>query len=58
MELEKKIKKEIVEPDVIIVAPKEEPPYTGGGGYSGGGGGGGSYRDNMGGDRFNRNYQR
>jgi hypothetical protein len=28
LELEKKIKKEIQEPDVIVVTPKEEPPYV------------------------------
>jgi hypothetical protein len=28
LELEKKIKKEIEEPDVIVVTPKEEPPYV------------------------------
>ena len=47
LELERKIKKLIPEPNVPIVAPIEEPPYTPpsiGGGYSGGGGGG-SYRD-------------
>lgn len=36
LELEKKIKKQIPEPDVVVVAPKEEPPYNppsrGGGG--------------------------
>ena len=61
LELEKKIKKEIPEPNVPIIAPKEEPPYvppSTGGGYSGGGGGGGSYRDAVDGSRFNRQYQR
>lgn len=48
LELEKKIKKQIPEPDVVIVAPREEPKYTGGGGYSGGGSSNdyGGYRNN------------
>ena len=61
LELEKKIKKQIPEPDVKIVAPKEEPPYnppSRGGGYSGGGGGGGSYRSTMDGSTYYNNYQR
>lgn len=45
LELEKKIKKQIPEPDVIVVAPKEEPRYNPP--TYRGGGGGGPYRDNM-----------
>jgi hypothetical protein len=44
LELEKKIKKQIPEPDVIVVAPKEEPPYIPPS-YGGGGGGGSIYRE-------------
>jgi hypothetical protein len=44
LELEKKIKKEIPEPDVVIVAPIEEPPYNPPS-YGGGGGGGGGQFD-------------
>ena len=44
LELEKKIKKQIPEPNVPIVAPKEEPPYIPPS-YGGGGGGGSIYRE-------------
>jgi hypothetical protein len=44
LELDKKIKKEIQEPDVIIITPKEEPPYNPPS-YGGGGGGGGGQFD-------------
>ena len=52
LELEKKIKKEIQEPDVIIIAPKEEPPYNPPS-YGGGGGGGGGQFDTQSLDRQN-----